>query len=62
MATRGIISWGNVLFDIYTSSREYPGWPLIYEMVEDDDRQYFMMLEVLYEKGKIKTERYEKNT
>jgi hypothetical protein len=50
--------WKAFLLDHYMRCREFPGWGVIFEMHDQDDRDYFNMLDLHRSKKKIECVRY----
>ena len=39
--------WAEYLFDEYRKCRKFPGWPIILECHDEEDREYYFMLDRL---------------
>jgi hypothetical protein len=50
--------WRKFLFGEFIRCREFPGWKMILDCHDNEDRSYFSMLEELYETKTLKVEKY----
>lgn len=50
-----IPTWGQTLFEIFRTCREFPGWEMIRSLHDKSDQAYFDILEEMRDKGKVAT-------
>lgn len=49
--------WSDFLFKQFVKCREWPGWITLFNLHDDEDKDYFEMLETEYKRGRIQVER-----